>query len=96
MMRAREAFVVGIAAGAASAVYLIFHYQPILLNGTIHAAIFGSGLAAIHYFKRSVNLKNAGAYIAGALPVHLAIHIIFIRDIVLPFSFFFFFFFSHR
>lgn len=41
----------GIAAGAASALYLAYNYQPILLNGTIHAAIFISGLVAMHLRK---------------------------------------------
>jgi len=71
----------GIAAGVASATYLAFNYQPILLNGIIHAAIFISGLL-IMYFLKSLTAKKAGAYIAGALPVHLAIHLVVIRDIL--------------
>lgn len=70
----------GIAAGAASATYLAFYYQPILLNGAIHAAIFVSGLAAT-YFAKALTAKKAGWYVAGALPVHLAIHFIVIKDL---------------
>lgn len=70
----------GIAAGAASATYLVFYYQPILLNGAIHAAIFASGLVAM-YLARSLTVKKAGAYVAGALPVHLAIHFAVIGDL---------------
>nr|WP_294807585.1 hypothetical protein [uncultured Nitrososphaera sp.] len=71
---------VGIAAGAASATYLVFYYQPILLNGAIHAAIFVSGLVVM-YITKSLTAKKAGAYVAGALPVHLAIHFVVIRDL---------------
>ncbi|AIF82101.1 hypothetical protein NTE_00017 [Candidatus Nitrososphaera evergladensis SR1] len=70
----------GVAAGAASATYLAFYYQPILLNGAIHAAIFASGLVAM-YLAKSLTAKKAGAYVAGALPVHLAIHFVVIRDL---------------
>jgi hypothetical protein len=71
---------VGIAAGVASALYLFYNYQPILLNGAAHAVIFGSGLAAMHFAKR-LTAKNAGWYLAGALPVHLAIHFTVIGDL---------------
>ena len=71
----------GIAAGAASALYLAYNYQPILLNGTIHAAIFASGLVVMLFAKR-LTAKSAGWYLAGALPVHLAIHFVVIRDLI--------------
>ncbi|MGI0019443.1 MAG: hypothetical protein ACREAY_03120 [Nitrososphaera sp.] len=70
----------GIAAGATSALYLAYTYHPILLHGAIHAAIFASGLIAA-YFAKSLTAKKAGYYIAGALPVHLAIHFVVIRDL---------------
>lgn len=70
----------GIAAGLASALYLFYSYHPLLLNGAVHAAIFGSGLVAM-YFSKRLNAKNAGWYLAGALPVHLAIHFMVIRDL---------------
>lgn len=70
----------GIAAGVASALYLLYNYQPILLNGSIHAAIFSSGLAAM-YFRKNLSAHNAGLYIAGALPLHLAIHFFVIGDL---------------
>lgn len=72
----------GIAAGAASALYLAYTYHPLLLHGTIHAAIFASGLIGA-YFAKTLTAKKAGYYVAGALPVHLAIHFIVIRDLQL-------------
>ena len=42
---------IGIAAGVASALYLAYNYQPILLNGAIHAGIFSSGLVAMYFAK---------------------------------------------
>lgn len=72
----------GIAAGAASATYLFYNYQPLLLHGTIHAIIFASGLVAM-YLAKALTAKNAGAYVAGALPVHLAIHFFVIKDLQL-------------
>ena len=71
----------GVAAGAASATYLVFYYQPILLNGAIHAGIFASGLVAIAAFKHKFDRTMLGWYLAGALPVHLAIHFVVIRDL---------------
>jgi hypothetical protein len=73
-------FLTGIAAGVASALYLFYNYHPILLNGAIHAAIFGSGLVAM-YFSKRLTAHNAGWYLAGALPVHLAIHFTVIGDL---------------
>lgn len=70
----------GIAAGVASALYFFYNYHPILLNGTIHAAIFGSGLVAMFFAKR-LTARTAGWYLVGALPVHLAIHFIVIGDL---------------
>ncbi|HEX7032810.1 MAG TPA: hypothetical protein VF172_07415 [Nitrososphaera sp.] len=72
--------IVGIAAGAASALYLFYNYHLLLLNGAIHAAIFGSGLVAMYFAKR-LDAKSAGWYLAGALPVHLAIHFMVIGDL---------------
>lgn len=72
----------GIAAGAASALYLAYTYHPLSLHGTIHAAIFASGLI-MAYFAKTLTAKKAGYYVAGALPVHLAIHFIIIRDLQL-------------
>jgi hypothetical protein len=71
---------IGIAAGVASALYLFYNYHPLLLNGAVHAAIFGSGLVAM-YFSKKLTAKSAGWYLAGALPVHLAIHFVIIRDL---------------
>jgi hypothetical protein len=70
----------GIAAGAASALYLAYNYQPILLNGAIHAAIFASGLVAM-YFAKKLTAKAAGWYLASSLPVHLSIHFAIIGDL---------------
>jgi hypothetical protein len=71
---------IGIAAGVTSALYLFYNYHPLLLNGAVHAAIFGSGLVAMYFTKR-LTANNAGWYLAGALPVHLAIHFVIIRDL---------------
>ena len=71
---------IGIAAGVASAFYLAYNYQPLLLNGTIHAGIFASGLVAM-YFAKKLTARTAGWYLAGALPIHLAIHFIVIGDL---------------
>jgi hypothetical protein len=70
----------GIAAGVASALYLFYNYQPILLNGAVHAAIFGSGLVVMYFAKR-LTARAAGWYLVGALPVHLAIHFVIIGDL---------------
>lgn len=70
----------GIAAGVLSALYLFYNYHPILLNGAVHAAIFGSGLVAMHFAKK-LNMRTAGWYLLGALPVHLAIHFTIIGDL---------------
>ena len=74
------ALAAGIAAGSASALYLLYNYNPILLNGAVHAAIFASGLVAM-YVTRKLTARKAGWYIAGALPVHLAIHFALIGDL---------------
>lgn len=70
----------GIAAGVASAFYLFYNYHPLLLNGAVHAAIFGSGLVVMYFTKR-LSAKSAGWYLVGALPVHLAIHFLVIGDL---------------
>ena len=70
----------GIAAGAASATYLVYYYHPILLNGALHAVIFGSGLVTM-YVARKLTARYAAYYLAGALPVHLAIHFMIIGDL---------------
>jgi hypothetical protein len=73
----------GLAAGAASALYLYFNYHPLLLQGAIHAAMFASGLIVALVAKRRLTAGKAAAYVAGALPVHLAIHFLLIKDIQL-------------
>lgn len=70
----------GIAAGTTSAIYLAYNYHPLLLNGTIHAAIFASGLVWM-CFSRKLTAEAAGWYLAGALPVHLAVHLMIIGDL---------------
>ena len=74
------AIAAGMSAGAASALYFFYNYQPILLNGPIHAAIFASGLVVM-YFGKKLTARQAGWYVAGALPIHLAIHFVVIRDL---------------
>jgi hypothetical protein len=72
--------IVGVVGGAASALYLSYNYHPLLLNGAIHGGIFVSPLLAMYFIKK-LNLHNAGSYLAGALPVHLAIHFTIIGDL---------------
>jgi len=73
-------FLYGLAAGAASAFYLAYNYHPLLLNGMIHGVILVSGLVALHFVKK-LNVFTASLYVAGALPVHLAIHFTIIGDL---------------
>lgn len=73
----------GIGAGAASALYLYFSYHPLLIHGVIHAAIFAAGIIAL-FITGTLTAKKAGAYVGGALPVHLAIHFLIIGDLSLP------------
>jgi hypothetical protein len=80
MMMMVKFLLAGVAAGAASALYLAYNYHPLLLNGAIHAGIFASGLAAMHFAKK-LDAKSAGWYLLGALPVHLAIHFAVIGDL---------------
>jgi len=70
----------GIGAGATSGFYLYFTYHPLLIHGAIHAAIFAAGIIAM-LITGTLTAKKAGAYIAGALPVHLAIHFLVIGDL---------------
>lgn len=72
----------GIAAGAASALYLYFTYHPLVVHGFIHGAIFAAGIISM-LITGTLTAKKVGAYVAGALPVHLAIHFLVIRDIQL-------------
>jgi lysylphosphatidylglycerol synthetase-like protein (DUF2156 family) len=73
-------FLSGLAAGAASAFYLAYNYHPLLLNGMIHSVILVLGLVTMHFVKK-LNVYTAGLYMAGALPVHLAIHFTIIGDL---------------
>ena len=72
--------IVGAVGGAASAFYLAYNYHPLLLNGAIHGGIFVSPLVAM-YFVKKLNLRTSSLYLAGALPVHLAIHFMRMRDL---------------
>ena len=72
--------IVGVVGGAASALYLTYYYHPLLLNGAIHGGIFVSPLVAM-YFVKKLNMRSSGLYLAGALPVHLAIHFTIIGDL---------------
>ena len=72
--------IVGAVGGATSAFYLAYNYHPLLLNGTIHGGIFVSLLVAM-YFVKKLNVRTSGLYLAGALPVHLAIHFTIIGDL---------------
>ena len=69
---------IGIAAGVASALYLAYNYHPV--NGAIYAGIFASGLVAM-YFAKKLTARSVSWYLAGALPVHLAIQFTMIGDL---------------
>ena len=72
--------IVGAVGGATSAFYLAYNYHPLLLNGVMHGGIFVSPLVAL-YFVKKLNMRSSGLYLAGALPVHLAIHFTIIGDL---------------
>jgi hypothetical protein len=61
-------------------VIFVYNYHPLLLNGMVHVGIFISLLVPM-YFVKKLNVRNTGLYLAGALPVHLAIHFMTIRDL---------------
>ena len=72
--------IAGAVGGATSAFYLAYNYHPLLLNGAIHGGIFVSPLVVM-YFVKKLNVRTGGLYLAGALPVHLAIHFTIIGDL---------------
>jgi hypothetical protein len=72
--------IAGAVGGATSAFYLAYNYHPLLVNGAIHGGIFVSPLVAMYFVKR-LNVRSSGLYLAGALPVHLAIHFTIIGDL---------------
>ena len=72
--------IAGAVGGATSAFYLAYNYHPLLLNGAIHGGIFVSPLIAM-YFVKKLNVHTTGLYLAGAFPVHLAIHFTIIGDL---------------
>ena len=72
--------IAGAVGGATNAVYLAYNYHPLLVNGAIHGGIFVSPLVAM-YFVKKLNVRTIGLYLAGALPVHLAIHFTIIGDL---------------
>ena len=72
--------ILGSVGGATSAFYLAYNYHPLLVNGAIHGGIFVSPLVAM-YFVKKLNMRSSGLYLAGALPVHLAIHFTIIGDL---------------
>jgi hypothetical protein len=72
--------ITGVVGGATSAFYLSYYYDPLILNGAIHVGIFLSPLVAMYFIKK-VNVHTTGLYLAGALPVHLAIHFAIIGDL---------------
>ncbi len=72
--------IAGAVGGATSAFYLAYNYHPLLVNGVMHGGIFVSPLVAM-YFVKKLNVRTIGLYLAGALPVHLAIHFTIIGDL---------------
>ena len=71
---------IGIAAGVASALYLYYNYQPILISGAIHTGIFASGVVVM-YFAKKLTTRTASWCLVGALPVHLSIHLTITGDL---------------
>jgi hypothetical protein len=72
--------ITGTVGGATSAFYLAYNYHPLLVNGVIHGGIFVLPLV-IMYFIKKLNVRTSSLYLAGALPVHLAIHFTIIGDL---------------
>ncbi len=72
--------IAGAIGGATSAFYLAYNYHPLLVNGAIHGGIFVLPLVVM-YFVKKLNVRTSGLYLAGALPVHLAIHFTIIGDL---------------
>jgi len=76
----------GIASGFASALYLYINYEPILLQLPAHAAIFMAGYFLLRRFLHiakfgSKDWKPLSIYLVGALPLHLTMHVMLIKDI---------------
>jgi len=76
----------GVASGFASAMYLYFNYEPILLQLSIHAAIFMAGYFLLRRFLHATKFstkywKPLSIYLIGALPLHLTIHATLIKNI---------------
>jgi len=76
----------GIASGFASAIYLYFNYEPVLLQLPIHVAIFMTGYFLLRRFLPvpKFNIKDwkpLSIYLIGALPIHLTIHATVIKDV---------------
>jgi hypothetical protein len=70
----------GAVGGATSALYLVYNYHSLLLNGAIHGEIFIS-LLVPPYFVKKLKVRTTGLYLAGAPPVHIAIHFTIIWDL---------------
>ncbi|GBC74596.1 hypothetical protein HRbin05_00640 [archaeon HR05] len=73
----------GVASGIASALYLYFNREPLMVQLTIHALMFPSGYILLYLYKRVRNYKSIAVYLVSALPLHLLIHILLIRDITI-------------
>ncbi|GBC73365.1 hypothetical protein HRbin04_00763 [archaeon HR04] len=72
----------GAASGIASALYLYFNREPLMVQLTIHVLMLSSGYILLSLYKR-VNYKSIAVYLVSALPMHLLIHILLIRDITI-------------
>lgn len=71
----------GAASGIASALYLYFNREPLMVQLTIHALMLSSGYILLYLYKIR-NYKSIAVYLVSALPTHLLIHIL-IRDITI-------------
>jgi hypothetical protein len=59
--------ILGAAGGATSALYLVYNYHPLLLNGVVHGGIFISPFVGPHVFCQEIECAYSGLYLAGAL-----------------------------
>ncbi|MEM2923773.1 MAG: hypothetical protein QW560_05115 [Candidatus Nitrosocaldus sp.] len=72
----------GMVFGLISALYLYFNREPLIVQLTIHILIFSSGYILL-YKRVSSYAKGIAVYLASALPLHLLIHIILVRDVTI-------------
>ncbi|MEM4277900.1 MAG: hypothetical protein QW593_03805 [Candidatus Nitrosocaldus sp.] len=73
----------GMASGITSALYLYFNREPLMVQLTIHALILSSGYILLYKRVSNYGAKSIALYLVSALPLHLLIHILLIRDVTM-------------